>query len=52
MDNGTQLFSGNRQWGYIINLNGNLELYARAVDVVRICFVIDKLPPLFNDNKC
>jgi hypothetical protein len=33
---GTQPFSGNRQWGYITNQSGNLELYARAVDVARV----------------
>ena len=33
---GTQPFSGNRQWGYITNLKGNLELYARAVDIARV----------------
>lgn len=34
--NGTQPFSGNRQWGWFINQNGNLEIYTRAVDVARI----------------
>lgn len=29
-------FSGNRQWGWIINQNGNLELFTRAVDVAKI----------------
>ena len=33
---GTQPFSGNRQWGYLLNSKGNLELYTRAVDVARI----------------
>lgn len=37
---GTQPFSGNRQWGWIINENGNLELYTRAVDVARISDLI------------
>jgi hypothetical protein len=32
----SQPFSGNRQWGYLTNQNGNLELYARAVDVARV----------------
>ena len=33
---GTQPFSGNRQWGYLTNQSGNLELYARAVDIARL----------------
>ena len=41
---GTQPFSGNRQWGYITNLNGNLELYARAVDVARVDDFINMMP--------
>ncbi|WP_299160887.1 hypothetical protein [uncultured Tenacibaculum sp.] len=36
VNTGTQPFSGNRQWGYLTNSNGNLELYARAVDVARV----------------
>lgn len=32
----TQPFSGNRQWGLLTNQSGNLELYARAVDVARV----------------
>ncbi|MDX8554659.1 hypothetical protein MK851_13635 [Tenacibaculum sp. 1B UA] len=37
---GTQPFSGNRQWGYLTNQKGNLELYARAVDVARVSGII------------
>ena len=33
---GTQPFSGNRQWGFIINEFGNIEFYTRAVDVARV----------------
>jgi len=29
--NSSQPFSGNRQWGWNINQNGNLEIYTRAV---------------------
>ena len=35
-NNGSQPFSGNRQWGWIINQSGNLELFTRAVDVANI----------------
>jgi hypothetical protein len=48
----TQPFSGNRQWGWLINQNGNLELFARAVDVARVSSVIDHLPPYLNNNEC
>ncbi len=34
--NGTQPFSGNRQWGWLINQNGNVEIFTRAVDVAKI----------------
>ena len=34
--NGSQPFSGNRQWGWVINQNGDLELFTRAVDVAKI----------------
>uniref|UniRef100_UPI00261D0462 hypothetical protein n=1 Tax=uncultured Tenacibaculum sp. TaxID=174713 RepID=UPI00261D0462 len=37
---GTQPFSGNRQWGYIRNQSGNLELFARAVDIARLSNVM------------
>lgn len=29
-------FSGNRQWGWLINENGNFEIYTRAVDVAKV----------------
>ena len=32
----TQPFSGNRQWGWLINQNNKLELFARAVDIARV----------------
>ena len=43
-DTGTQPFSGNRQWGYVINDNGNLELFTRAVDVAKVSDLIRKDP--------
>ncbi len=48
---GTQPFSGNRQWGYITNLNGNLELYARALDVARVSDLVKYFTPGSNDCK-
>lgn len=48
---GTQPFSGNRQWGYITNLNGNLELYARAVDVARVSNLVKYFTPGSNECK-
>lgn len=41
---GTQPFSGNRQWGHLTNQSGNLELYARAVDVARVSTITLKGP--------
>lgn len=46
---GTQPFSGNRQWGYLTNQNGNLELYARAVDIARVSNAT-KYNPLGNSE--
>lgn len=45
------IFSGNRQWGWLINQNGNLKLFTRAVDVARISDLIlkDRSNP-FSDN--
>ncbi|MDG1697348.1 MAG: hypothetical protein P8H93_00330, partial [Polaribacter sp.] len=40
----SQPFSGNRQWGYLTNQNGNLELYARAVDVAKVSKITLKGP--------
>lgn len=34
--NGSQPFSGNRQWGWFINQNGNIEIFTKAVDVAKI----------------
>ena len=39
--NGSQPFSGNRQWGWFINNNGNMELYTRAVDVANISTILN-----------
>lgn len=46
-----QPFSGNRQWGWLSNQHGNLELFTRAVDVARISDLIlkDRSNP-FSDN--
>lgn len=33
---GSQPFSGNRQWGYKINNNGNMEIYTKAIDVAHL----------------
>ncbi len=46
---GTQPFSGNRQWGYHTNQSGNLELYARAVDIARVSDII-RYNPLGNST--
>lgn len=43
-NNGTQPFSGNRQWGWIINQNGNFEFFTRAVDVANISKLLNFLP--------
>ena len=39
--NGSQPFSGNRQWGWLINQSGNLELFTRAVDVAKISKILN-----------
>jgi hypothetical protein len=39
--NGTQPFSGNRQWGWLINQNGNFEIFTRAVDVANISTLLN-----------
>lgn len=41
LENGSQPFSGNRQWGWIINQNGSLELFTRAVDVANISALLN-----------
>ncbi|HET8885861.1 MAG TPA: hypothetical protein VFM70_05855 [Salinimicrobium sp.] len=43
-DTGTQPFSGNRQWGWLINESGNLEIYTRAVDVARVADIFLEQP--------
>ncbi len=40
-NNGTQPFSGNRQWGWLINQNGNFEFFTRAVDVANISILLN-----------
>ncbi len=42
-NNGTQPFSGNRQWGWIINEYGNFEFYTRAVDAANISKLLNVL---------
>ncbi|MGS2761682.1 hypothetical protein [Sinomicrobium sp. M5D2P9] len=39
-ESGSQPFSGNRQWGWLINQNGNIEFYTRAVDVAKVSKMI------------
>jgi hypothetical protein len=50
----TQPFSGNRQWGLLINQNGNLEFYTRAVDVARVADIFLEWPAtwLGSDIDC
>ena len=42
-NNGTQPFSGNRQWGWLINEDGNFEFFTRAVDVANISKLLNVL---------
>jgi len=42
--NGSQPFSGNRQWGWLINQNGNFEFFTRAVDVAKINKILNIIP--------
>lgn len=51
-NNGTQPFSGNRQWGWFINQNGNLEFFTRAVDVARISKLLNVLSFGTSDTQC
>ena len=44
----TQPFSGNRQWGWIINQNGNLELFTRAVDVAKLSWIVKHWVSVFH----
>lgn len=43
--NDTQPFSGNRQWGLLLNQDGRLEIYTKAVDVARISTLLNIYPP-------
>ena len=49
MDNSSQPFSGNRQWGWLINETGNTELFTRAVDVARINKMLNLLPGTYTE---
>ena len=49
-NNGTQPFSGNRQWGWFINQNGNFEFFTRAVDVANISTFFNIFPGA--DEEC
>ena len=49
-NNGSQPFSGNRQWGWLINQNGNFEFFTRAVDVANISTLINIFSPA--DTEC
>jgi hypothetical protein len=51
-NNGSQPFSGNRQWGWYINQNGNLELFTRAVDVATISKLLNVLSFGSTDTEC
>lgn len=42
--NRTQPFSGNRQWGWFINQNGNFEFFTRAVDVANSSILLNAAP--------
>jgi hypothetical protein len=50
----TQPFSGNRQWGWLINGNGNLEIFTRAVDVARVADIFLEAPATIfgSDIEC
>ena len=47
-NNGTQPFSGNRQWGWLINQNGDFEFFTRAVDVANISKLLNVWPSPAN----
>jgi hypothetical protein len=47
---GSQPFSGNREWGWIINQNGNLEFFTRAVDVAKVSALVKALS--FGSDPC
>ncbi len=50
-DSKTQPFSGNRQWGWLVNQNNKLELYARALDVARVS-TFTKYGNFLSGNEC
>lgn len=47
---GSQPFSGNREWGWLINQNGNLEFFTRAVDVAKVSALVKALS--FGSDPC
>ena len=49
-NNGTQPFSGNRQWGWLMNQNGNFEFFTRAIDVANISILLNIFSPA--DTEC
>lgn len=51
-NNGSQPFSGNRQWGWIINQSGNFEFYTRAVDVATISKLLGVISFGSADTEC
>jgi hypothetical protein len=51
-NNGTQPFSGNRQWGWLINENSNFEFFTRAVDVANISKLMKILSLGTANNEC
>ena len=51
-NNGAQPFSGNRQWGWFINENGNLEFFTRAVDVANISTLLKVLSFGSANTEC
>jgi hypothetical protein len=51
-NNGSQPFSGNRQWGWFINQNGNFEFFTRAVDVANISKLLNVLSFGVSNTEC
>lgn len=51
-NNGTQPFSGNRQWGWLINQNGNFEFFTRAVDVANISKLLNVISLGGANTEC
>jgi hypothetical protein len=51
-NDGTQPFSGNRQWGWLINQNGNFEFFTRGVDVANISKLLTVLSLGGANTEC